>query len=70
MPQRSGCLSTLWALGGLAVAQIVMQLRYVLSIGSGTEREDSHLLLFSLLLAGLMAGGTIWSLSDLYGRTF
>ncbi|WP_311944421.1 cytochrome o ubiquinol oxidase subunit IV [Halomonas piscis] len=51
------------------VAQLVVQVRYFLHIDlSRQKREDLHLILFSLLLLTLMAGGTIWIMGDLAGR--
>ena len=59
----------LWSLAVLAVAQIVVQLRCFLHITfKKQQREDLLLILFSLLLLGLMAGGTIWVMSDLSAR--
>lgn len=52
-----------------AVVQIVTQVRFFLHIDlSQQKREDLHLILFSLLLLAIMAGGTMWILSDLSGR--
>ncbi len=52
-----------------AVAQVMVQLRCFLHIGlHGQKREDLQLILFSLLLLGIMAGGTIWILVNLAGR--
>jgi cytochrome o ubiquinol oxidase operon protein cyoD len=52
-----------------AVAQIAVQLRFFLHLGfSGQKREDLQLVLFSLLLLTIMAGGTIWILTNLSGR--
>jgi cytochrome o ubiquinol oxidase operon protein cyoD len=61
--------TTLAIVGIAAVAQIVVQLRYFLHIDlSGQKREDLQLILFSLVLLTLMAGGTIWIMGDLAGR--
>lgn len=52
-----------------AVAQIAVQLRSFLHLGfRGQQREDLQLVLFSLLLLIIMAGGTMWILTSLSGR--
>ncbi|HSH47402.1 MAG TPA: cytochrome C oxidase subunit IV family protein [Halomonas sp.] len=52
-----------------AVAQLIVQVRYFLHIDlSRQKREDLQLILFSLLLLTLMAGGTIWIMGSLAGR--
>lgn len=59
----------LWLIGLLAIAQIVLQLRYFLHIDlSRQKREDLQLILFSALLLTIMAGGTIWILADQAAR--
>ena len=59
----------LWVIGVTAVAQIVVQLRFFLHIGfSGQKREDLLLILFSLLMLSILAGGTIWILGNLSQR--
>ncbi|RYH04466.1 cytochrome-c oxidase [Salipiger sp. IMCC34102] len=60
--------TALWIVGAAGVAQIAVQLRCFLHIGSASKREDLHLILFSALLAGLMIGGTIWIMTSLHGR--
>ncbi len=60
---------TLSIVAGAAIAQIIVQVRYFLHIDlSRQKREYLHLILFSLLLLSLMAGGTIWIMGDLAGR--
>lgn len=51
------------------VAQLIVQVRYFLHIDlSRQKREDLQLILFSLVLLTLMAGGTIWIMGNLAGR--
>lgn len=51
------------------VTQLIVQVRYFLHIDlSRQKREDLQLILFSLLLLTLMAGGTIWIMGSLAGR--
>lgn len=57
--------------GIAAVAQIIVQVRYFLHIDlSRQKREDLQLILFSLLLLTLMAGGTIWIMGSLAARMY
>lgn len=59
----------LWVIGVSAVVQIVVQLRFFLHIDfSRQKREDLLLILFSLLMLTMLAGGTIWILGDLSKR--
>jgi cytochrome o ubiquinol oxidase operon protein cyoD len=61
--------TALWVIGAAAVAQLIAQLRFFLHIDlSRQKREDLQLILFSLLLLGIMAGGTIWILGNLAQR--
>jgi len=61
--------TTLSIVGLSAVAQIIIQVRYFLHIDlSRQKREDLQLILFSLLLLTVMAGGTIWIMGSLAGR--
>ncbi|MCL3883138.1 cytochrome C oxidase subunit IV family protein [Marivita sp. GX14005] len=60
--------TALWIVGLCALAQIAAQLRFFLHIGAHTKREDLYLILFSVLLAGLMIGGTIWIMASLQTR--
>ena len=56
-------------LGGFALVQMVVHLRYFLHIDlSRQKREDLQLILFSVLLLALMAVGTIWIMGDLATR--
>ena len=61
-----GPAMTLAALGVCALAQLVVQLRFFLHIDlSRQKREDLQLILFSILLLIMMAGGTIWIIGNL-----
>lgn len=52
-----------------ALLQIVVHLRCFLHLRlRGQTREDLQLVLFSTLILALMAGGTIWLMSDLAAR--
>ncbi|MCA8867570.1 MAG: cytochrome o ubiquinol oxidase subunit IV [Rhodobacteraceae bacterium] len=56
-------------LGGFALVQMVVHLRYFLHIDlSRQKREDLQLILFSVLLLALMAVGTIWIMGNLATR--
>lgn len=60
---------TLVVLGVLALAQIVVHLRFFLHIDlSRQKREDLQLILFSTLLLVIMAIGTIWIIGNLAMR--
>lgn len=60
---------TLGIVAVAAIAQIVVQVRYFLHIDlSRQKREDLQLIVFSLVLLALMAGGTIWIMGNLAGR--
>ncbi|MCT4334748.1 cytochrome C oxidase subunit IV family protein [Paracoccus sp. YLB-12] len=60
---------TMLLIGISAVLQVIVQLRFFLHIDlSRQKREDLQLILFSLLLLGIMAGGTIWILTNLSQR--
>jgi cytochrome o ubiquinol oxidase operon protein cyoD len=53
----------------LAVAQIVVHLRYFLHINlSRQKREDLQLILFTVLLLAIMAFGTLWIMGNLATR--
>lgn len=53
----------------LAVAQIVVHLRYFLHINlSRQKREDLQLILFTVLLLAIMAFGTLWIMGNLAAR--
>lgn len=61
--------TTLTIIGVAAVAQMIVQLRFFLHIDlKQKNREDLYLILFTLLLLGLMAGGTLWIMGDLMER--
>lgn len=61
--------TTLIIIGVAAVAQMIVQLRFFLHIDlKQKNREDLYLILFTLLLLGLMAGGTLWIMGDLMER--
>lgn len=56
-------------IGALALIQIMIHFRFFLHIDlSKQKREDLELILFSSLILILMAGGTIWILSNLASR--
>lgn len=56
-------------LAALAAAQIVAQFRYFLHIDlKRSHRDDLLLILFTGLIVALMIGGTLWILSDQWGR--
>lgn len=53
-----------WLIGLYGLAHIVVHFRFFLHVDlSRQKREDLELILFSLLLLAIMAGGTIWSCS-------
>lgn len=59
----------LWTVGAAGLAQIAVQLRCFLHLGwRNQQREDLQLILFSLILLGLMVGGTIWIMASLEPR--
>lgn len=59
----------LWIVAGTAVTQIAVHLRFFLHINlSRSKRDDLQLILFSVLIVIMMAGGTIWILSNLRYR--
>lgn len=52
-----------------ALIQVVVHFRYFLHIDlTRQKREDLQLILFSLLLLAIMAGGTIWIMANLASR--
>ncbi|MDA3876270.1 MAG: cytochrome C oxidase subunit IV family protein [Halothiobacillus sp.] len=58
-----------WTIGILGLIQVVVHFRFFLHIDlSGQKREDMHLILFSVLLLVIMAGGTIWIMHNLAER--
>lgn len=61
--------TTLWLIAAFGLVQIVVHFRFFLHIDLGRQkREDLWLILFSVLLFILMAGGTIWILFNLHLR--
>lgn len=59
----------LWLIAGAAVVQIAAHLRFFLHVNlSKSKRDDLHLILFSILIVVMMAGGTIWILGNLRYR--
>jgi len=61
--------TTLWVIAGLAIVQVTAHLRYFFHIDlSRQKREDLQLILFSLLILAMMAGGTIWIMANLAAR--
>ena len=59
-------LSLAITIGVLAVAQIVVHLRFFLHIDlSRQKREDLQLILFTVLLLAIMAIGTLWIMGNL-----
>lgn len=64
-----GLSTTLATIAGFALVQIVVHFRFFLHIDlSEQKREDLQLILFSVLLFTLMAGGTIWIMFNLRMR--
>jgi len=52
-----------------ALIQVVVHFRYFLHINlSRQKREDLQLILFSVLLLTIMAGGTVWIMANLAAR--
>lgn len=61
--------SALWIIAGFALVQIIVHFRFFLHIDlSEQKREDLQLILFSVLLFVMMAGGTIWIMVNLHTR--
>ncbi|MCJ8138292.1 cytochrome o ubiquinol oxidase subunit IV [Falsirhodobacter halotolerans] len=65
-------LPTMTAYGVIAVTalvQVVVHFRFFLHITlKRSTRDDLQLILFTTLIIGLMAGGTIWILDNLHHR--
>lgn len=56
-------LNILFVVGLLALIQMIVHFRYFLHIDlSKQKRDDLYLILFSVMLLVIMAGGTIWIL--------
>jgi len=61
--------AALWLIAGFALAQIAVHFRFFLHIDlSRQKREDLQLILFTVLLLAIMAGGTIWIMASLQTR--
>ncbi|WP_294274670.1 cytochrome C oxidase subunit IV family protein [uncultured Chryseobacterium sp.] len=59
----------LWIITLLAIVQIIVQLKYFLHLSFRQKnKEDLWLVLFSLVMLLITAGGTIWVLADLSNR--
>ncbi len=59
----------IWLIAAAAVVQIVVQFRTFLHIDlSKSKRDDLQLILFSILITVLVAGGTIWIIANQYNR--
>lgn len=59
----------LWTVAGAALVQMAVHFRWFLHLRfKGQTREDLQLVLFTVLILVMMAGGTIWILTDLAGR--
>jgi len=57
------------AIGGLALAQVIVQFRFFLHIDlSRQKREDLQLILFTGLLMAMMVGGSLWIMANLDAR--
>lgn len=62
-------MTLLWIIGLCALIQIVVHFRCFLHIDlSKQTREDLQLILFSVLILAIMAGGTLWILHNLHMR--
>jgi cytochrome o ubiquinol oxidase operon protein cyoD len=61
--------AVLWVIGGMAIAQIAVHMRFFLGIGFGPKhRERAVSLLFACVLLFFMVGGTIWVIGNLNWR--
>lgn len=59
-------MTLLWSIGVCALIQVVAHFRCFLHIDlSKQKREDLQLILFSVLILAIMAGGTLWILHNL-----
>ena len=64
-----GWATNLTLIGVLALVQIIVHFYFFLHIDlSRQKREDLQLILFSVLLLIIMAGGTIWIIANLATR--
>lgn len=67
--QVFGTYGTYGCIVALGFVQVIVHLKYFLHLDlSKQKREDVQLILFTVLLIGLMACGTLWVLSDLMAR--
>lgn len=63
---KAGYSTAAGILGICALAQLAVQFRFFLHIDlTRQKREDLLLILFSILLLSIMAGGTIWIIGNL-----
>ena len=61
--------TTLVAIAVLAIVQILVHLRFFLHIDfKSTPRENLMALAFAVVLIGIMVGGSLWIMFDLYHR--
>ena len=58
-------LTLLMVVGGFALIQMIVHLRFFLHIDFRHKREDLLLILFSALLLFIMVAGSIWIMSSL-----
>lgn len=62
-------VTLLWTIAIAGLAQVIAHFRFFLHIDlSKSKRDDLQLILFTTLIIALMAGGTIWILSNLAQR--
>ncbi|MBK0327797.1 cytochrome o ubiquinol oxidase subunit IV [Rhodobacteraceae bacterium F11138] len=59
--------ATLWLIGLCAIAQIAVHLHFFLGIGR-RHRERAGSLAFTMVVAFIMVGGTIWVMANLNWR--
>ena len=61
--------TTVRVIGVCALVQVVVHFRFFLHIGwDRSTRDDLQLILFTTLIIIMMAGGTIWVLTNLHHR--
>jgi cytochrome o ubiquinol oxidase operon protein cyoD len=59
----------LWTIAACGALQVIAHLRFFLHINlSKQKRDDLHLILFTIMIVLLMAGGTLWILFNLHAR--
>ena len=67
--QPFGRVGSFAGLAVLALVQVAVHFRFFLHIDlSRQRREDLQLILFTVLIIALMAGGTLWVLGNLMAR--